>query len=352
MSDKPIKFDTNDVKTENIERDKDVLSSMIDALDEDSKQLPVDSGNAKLLKPKPKSKFFQVFGISFSVLILSAVTFEAWQFISQLFQINAVLGWSVATLAGVTLITGLGSLLKGHFKGKRLKQRQQLKKQLALCESNNSYGQANPLLDELNSEFSQEVDISKSLAIYQQSAQTSHNDAELIKIYSDQVLSGLDKLALEIISKHATESALMVALSPLAAADMALVAWRSNKMLQEVSRIYGCPQTAFGRLGLSKQVATNLMLAGASELVADAGIELLGKGLAATISTKAAQGIGVGLLIARFGIQSMRLCRPVEFDASNKPKLSDMRKLITGQVVSLASKENKKPELGEQDDRT
>ena len=143
---------------------------------------------------------------------------------------------------------------------------------------------------------------------------------------------------MDAVSKHATESAVMVALSPLAAADMALVAWRSSKMLQEVSRIYGCPQTTLGRIGLTKQVMTNMMLAGASDMLADAGAELLGKSLTATVSTKVAQGIGVGLLIARMGIQTMALCRPVEFDGDNKPKLSYIRKALYTKLTTILKK--------------
>lgn len=157
----------------------------------------------------------------------------------------------------------------------------------------------------------------------------------MIQIYSSTILKGLDFAAIDVVTKHATEAAAMVALSPLAAVDMALVAWRSSKMIQQLSQLYGCPQTALGRFEMTKRVFKNMMLAGASELVADAGVELLGKGLTATISTKAAQGIGVGLLIARMGLQTMHLCRPVPFNSESKPKLSQVRKSVLNKVIGL-----------------
>lgn len=349
MSDKPIKFESEKVKTESRDESLEDLSRLFA---EDTKQLPVDINGAKLLQPKNKTQLIKIFGISFATLIGGAAIYEAWQFIQAMFGINSVLGIGVSALVLTVLTSGIGAFIKGRTQSKRLTDREELRKEFKALETNETYGKANKILDELNREFQQEVDISKPLALYQQSVQASHNDAELITVYSDQVLAGLDQLALEAIQKHATESALMVALSPLAAADMALVAWRSSKMLQEVSRIYGCPQTAFGRLGLTKQVATNLMLAGASELIADASVELLGKGVAATLSTKAAQGIGVGILISRFGIQTMKLCRPIEFTDDNKPKLGDIRKLVTAKVLSSVTTKNKDQvlEQGEKDD--
>lgn len=350
MSDKPVKFDTNQVKTEAMDSSK--FDSVESVLHEKEKQLPVEANSVKLKKAKSKSKLLKLFGISFSALVISAAVYQAWQFIQDMFAINSVLGIAISALVTLTIVTGIGAFIKGWFKGRRLDYRKKIRKELKQYDTIETYGKAQGLLDEVSLEFQQEVDISKSLALYRQTAQKTHNDSELIQIYSDQVLDGLDRLALEAINKHAAEAALMVALSPLAIADMALVAWRSSRMIQQISRIYGCPQTAFGRLGLTKQVATNLMLAGASEFVAEAGVELLGKSVAASISTKMAQGIGVGILISRLGIQTMQLCRPVEFTAENKPKLSQIRKVLTSKVISMVGSGNKDKTLkqGEQND--
>ncbi len=358
MSDKPVKFDSDKVATEQIEAKLDESVLRDDFLQSQTKQLPSNLAEVKLKYLKKTSKLSKWFWVSFALLVFVGASYEAWQLIQSMFAINGVLGWVVSGLVAITLIAGFGSLIKGRIKSKRLNKRLSLRTKLTSLLTGDTYGQAQPLINEVNEELQQELDIAQPIAKYQQIKQDSHNDRELLQIYSDQVLSGVDKLALEVISKHASESAAMVALSPLAAADMALVAWRSSKMLQEVSRIYGCPQNVFGRLGLTKKVATNLMLAGASELVADAGVELLGKGLAATISGKVAQGIGIGILISRLGIQTMILCRPMEFTPENKPKLSQLRKLISSKVLSMVGMSNKESNKakdkvlnqGEQDD--
>lgn len=339
MSDKPVKFYSKDKehqKAEKLLREslaKDELEGQLVVSDDAEDEL---EGLPKLKSDaKKKSLLKRVFWPALSVFVITAAGYEATQFVTSLMETHWLLGSAVGLVASAVVVSGGYMLFKGWRARRRFKVRQQQQKQFAALLHKNSYGQAAGELDNLSAEIDEFVDIQGLKQQYQQRRQQVHNDQELIQIYSGTVLKGLDKMALDIITKHATEAAAMVALSPLAAADMALVAWRGSKMIEQLSQLYGCPQTALSRLEMTKKVFKNMMLAGASELVADAGVELLGKGLTATISTKAAQGIGVGLLVARMGLQTMHLCRPVAFDANSKPKLSEIRKSIYSKVAGL-----------------
>ncbi|MDX7017809.1 DUF697 domain-containing protein, partial [Klebsiella aerogenes] len=84
-----------------------------------------------------------------------------------------------------------------------------------------------------------------------------------------------------------------------------------------------------------------IAFAGATELVREVGMDWLSQDLAARLSTRAAQGIGAGLLTARLGIKAMELCRPLPW-IDNKPKLSDFRKELIGQLKNTLG--NKKKE--------
>ncbi len=341
MKDKPVKISTKEgINVEKVDAklyEEQINKALVDKVGGHRHSLSTSS-KPKLLDGKHKSGIKKLFWPALFTFVAGAAIYESYLFIQNLFAFNGLLGGIATAVAGLALVSGAVGLFKGWISRRKLRQRkdkQQVFKQLI---DENSYGESQPVIDDVNTEISQHLDISGPMAVYSSQKQQVHNDRELIQIYSQTVLEGLDEMALQAISKHATESAVMVALSPLAAADMALVAWRSSKMLQEVSRIYGCPQTTFGRIGLTKQVMTNMMLAGASDMLADAGAELLGKSLTATVSTKVAQGIGVGLLIARMGIQTMKLCRPVEFTDDNKPKLSYIRKSLYSKITTILKK--------------
>lgn len=334
MSDKPVKFYRHEKEHQEAEKLlNESLTSHKAILD--NTEGKEGSYDLVLKKEKKRPLLKKLFWPSLSTFIIFAAGYEAYNFVEQLITTNWVLGSFAGALAVTIVVSGGYALFKGWKSRRKFKQRQEQRKILTELLAGNSYGQSPSVLNQVSTEIEQFVDIEQSIARFEHKKQQVHNDQELIQIYSNTVLSGLDKMAIDIVSRHATEAAAMVALSPLAVVDMALVAWRGSKMIEQLSQLYGCPQTALGRFEMTKKVFKNMMLAGASELVADAGVELLGKSLTATISTKAAQGIGVGLLVARMGLQTMHLCRPVTFDEDNRPKLSQIRKSIYQKVVGL-----------------
>ncbi|GAA4343172.1 YcjF family protein [Kangiella taiwanensis] len=338
MSDKPVKFYSKDKAHQAAEKlvNEAVTSSRASDDGFQGQSLATTKASEiQLLSDRKKPWYKRLFWPSLSAFIITAAGYEAYQFVTGLLQENWLLGSGVGLLAGIVVISGGYSLFKGWKARRRFKHRQTQQQQFEQLLKGKSYGQANQLIASVTDEVEQYVRIEALKTSYEQKKQQVHNDQELIHIYSSSVLQGLDKMALDVVTKHASEAAAMVALSPLAAADMALVAWRSSKMIEQLSQLYGCPQTALGRFEMTKRVFKNMMLAGASELVADAGVELLGKSLTATISAKAAQGIGVGVLIARMGLQTMHLCRPIPFGQDDKPKLGQIRKSVYHKVVGL-----------------
>lgn len=348
MSDKPIKFyskdkahkDAEKLLNEDLLRRAELGEGQSEPLKTDSANLVTQSIEEQevapgLKAPQKKSFLRRLFWPSFSAFIIFAAGYEAYYFVASLLSDSWLLGLGAGVLASFAVISGGYVVFKGWKARRRFKKRHSQKQTFERLMHQNSYGKAPETIAEINQEIEEFVNIKALNEHYQNRKQQVHNDKELIQIYSNTVLSGLDKMAIDIITKHSAEAAAMVALSPLAVADMALVAWRGSKMIEQLSRLYGCPQTTLGRLEMTKQVFKNMMFAGASELVADAGVEMLGKSLTATISTKAAQGIGVGLLVARMGLQTMHLCRPIDFDDNNKPKLSHIRKAIYSKVAGL-----------------
>ncbi|MNP81160.1 hypothetical protein D3C76_1794490 [compost metagenome] len=64
--------------------------------------------------------------------------------------------------------------------------------------------------------------------------------------------------------------------------------------------------------------------------------------LAARLSTRAAQGIGAGLLTARLGIKAMELCRPLPWMDGDKPRLGDFRGQLIAQLKDTMKKSENK----------
>jgi putative membrane protein len=168
--------------------------------------------------------------------------------------------------------------------------------------------------------------------------QAFHTDGERLQRYAIHVLSPSDARARALIARAAGESALLVAASPLAWVDMALLAWRSLRLLDRISALYGLRLGYAARLRLFRSVLANMAFAGAGELASDAAADALALGLAGRLSTRLAQGLGAGLLTARLGLKALLLCRPLPFDEGNAPRLSEIRSQLLQELNALGKK--------------
>ena len=171
---------------------------------------------------------------------------------------------------------------------------------------------------------------------WQNSTKQELSAAEIATLYEQQVLTVVDHKALNVIAKYSTESVVLVAVSPVAILDMALLFWRNVRMLDDLAQLYGIHLSYWSRIRLIKQVFVNMAYAGASELVADVGVEMIGADILGKVSARFAQGMGAGMLTARLGLKAIQECRPLPF-SQNKPKLSSVRRAIVNRLMKIKS---------------
>lgn len=173
---------------------------------------------------------------------------------------------------------------------------------------------------------------------WQQAIQPHHVDKEVLQLFETNVLSAADKHALQVVTKHASASAAMIAVSPFALLDMIIVLWRNLVMLKQVSQCYGLPLSYWGRIRLIKQVFKTMLLAGATEIISDAGNYAVSAGVTGKLSTRLAQGIGVGVMTTRVGIKAMQTCRPMPWNALAKPGINQLTQQLLSDLKSLTKK--------------
>ncbi|MDN3522509.1 TIGR01620 family protein [Halomonas ramblicola] len=165
--------------------------------------------------------------------------------------------------------------------------------------------------------------------------QAHHTGAEVRTLLDHHLLAPRDRAARRLVSRMSGETAVMVAVSPLTLVDMLLVAWRGLAMVDRLCRLYGLELGYAARLRLLREVLRQMAFAGATELAGDAGMEMLSMDLAGRLSTRAAQGLGIGLLSARLGLRTQRLARPLPFAGDEAPRLADLRRELWQQLRRL-----------------
>ena len=286
-----------------------------------------------------------------SSLFLVVITIEMIGFFTVGFvQSPFVTSLYAIILAGVASLAG-AAVFREFISLKQFKRREILKGQaqdlLQQNTSNSSMLQETESLSKIDDveSFCQKLSDNLPCDLVQEQEQawqsilaSEHSPAELMQLYSRVVLTKVDDKALAEVAKYSTEAVALVALSPIALLDMLIILVRNLKMINKIAGLYGLKLGYWSRIKLIKQVFVNMVYAGASELVADFGSEMIGADLLGKLSGRLAQGLGAGLLTSRLGIKTMELCRPIPFDG--KPKLGQVRTKMLGTIKELLIKKN------------
>ncbi len=271
------------------------------------------------LKPGKRRPWLR-WGLGF--LVLGVLGQSAWS-LWQLWQQMPVLA-ALFSVAAVLLILGGGRALWREYRAlKALKQAEKLQRQAA---GENDGNQALALIEQ--SCKSRHLEQSPAVQAFLEGLSDHHNGAEVQQLFRQQVLGELDERAFAVTRRYAGEAALMVAISPLAITDMMIVLWRNLRLIRDIANVYGLELGYWSRIKLVRQVFINLIYAGSSELILDAGMTAFGADLLGRLSGRAAQGLGAGMLTARLGWQAMRLARPLPMSDSDNQRLSKARAML------------------------
>ena len=270
-----------------------------------------------------KAAFLGVGAIIISETVLSLM--EAWQHSPWLFGLYGSVT-AVVTLWASRIAFGEWRQLK-QLRG--VEEAQQVSDRLALSMQ---IGEADPFIDNILRKLPDDIIITQ----YRELVREDHNDAERVLLFESSVLSQIDIKAKKLVHRYATESALLLAASPIAVLDMAIILWRNQKMIRDLAKCYGIELGYWSRVKLIRSVIANIIYAGTTEVVTDIGTQLLSLELSGKISARMAQGLGGGLLTARLGYQTMALCRPVVFSADARPKLTKIHSALLGELKDFS----------------
>ncbi|MGG6135182.1 TIGR01620 family protein [Pantoea allii] len=291
------------------------------------------------LKPK-RSLWRKMVGAGLALFGVSVVAQGVqWSHNAWLAQDWFALGSGMA--GGLIVLAGLGALTSEWRRLYQLRQRAEERDLGRELLNSHGIGKGRAFCEKLARQA--ELDQAHpALQRWHAARHETHNDGETVRLYAQMVQPVLDRQARREISRHAAESALMIAVSPLALVDMAFIAWRNLRLVNRIAAIYGIELGYFSRLRLFRLVLLNMAFAGASELVREVGMDWMSQDIAARLSTRAAQGIGAGLLTARLGIKAMELCRPLPWLENDKPRLGDYRRELLGQLKDALQKGGEK----------
>ncbi|MCU7958494.1 MAG: TIGR01620 family protein [gamma proteobacterium symbiont of Bathyaustriella thionipta] len=305
---------------------EEAVAEPLESLSDDDSDITSDTHTSFSLKPR-RIAYLRPLLIGLLLLLFSMGGWEVYQTWLALQQWHWIAGSGFALLITGLLLLALKAWRDLRNNQQDLRSAIQLREEAARLQQEQSFAQSKPLL----SRFEALYDNKPQAALLQKCLQNLpdyNDDREIIRHIDEGFLQQLDQAAMRCVRRYSQQTGILVGLSPLALADMLLALWRSTRMVDEISQIYGIRPSLSGRLRLGKEILQQMAFAGASEWLADYWLEATSRSLVDVVSAKLAQGIGAALYSARIGTRAMCLCRPIEFRPQERPA---MRKML-GQI--------------------
>jgi putative membrane protein len=334
-------------ETEQLQQKKEFDAINIEVFDDpDSDQsVELEQSFTQIVEPKPRwwKKILAATAVLFSVALVA----QSVQWLLDSWRQNQWISFAFAIVAFLVVMLGITAIGQEFKRLLKLKRLMQLQQQSAVVQQFEQDGDAGK---KLCLTIAENMNLDKNdlrLQRWQKQLNETHNASEVSYLFSQNVLTDIDRKAKGLVSKSAAEAAIVIGISPLAVVDLFFVAWRNLALINKIAVLYGIELGYFSRIRLLRMVLINMAFAGATELVHDIGMDWLSKDLMAKLSARAAQGLGVGLLTARLGIKTMEFCRPLAFQADEKPRLSIIHQqlLVTIKSTLFGSEKVKERDL-------
>ena len=162
-------------------------------------------------------------------------------------------------------------------------------------------------------------DSEAAIEAYQRQVQGHHSPQQQIELLSRTVMRPLDRRAEAVVRRASTRGFAMTAIAPTTLIDTVLFAAISIRMVRGIAACYGHRPTAAATVHLLRRLVLEAGKLGAVGLAGMAITQHLSGAVLERVAADSAESAYAAQRLARIGILTMGLCRPVPFQAGEAP---------------------------------
>jgi len=285
---------------------------------------------ATLTGRKP-SKLARWFWGSLLALITFFASVAAWTFVTGLLASNPLLGLIASTLLGIFAIVLLAIAIKELAAFARLNRIDRVQKEAQAARATDDLKAAQRVVKAVTRLYAGRKDTDWSRDRLAQHAREMVDAGPLLDAAEREVLKPLDALALKEIEAASRQVATITALVPIALADVIAALTSNIRMIRQIAEVYGGRSGTLGSWRLTRTVMLHLVATGAVAITDDLIGSIAGGGVLSKVSRRFGEGLVNGALTARVGIAAMEVCRPLPFNALEKPSVTQtVKRALTG----------------------
>ena len=161
-----------------------------------------------------------------------------------------------------------------------------------------------------------------AIEAFQRKVQRHHTGAQQLELVSHTVLATFDRRAEAIVRRAATRAFAINAISPTAVTDALFFIACSVRMVREIAACYGHRPTAAATVHLLRRLMVEAGKLGAIDLAAATFTQHIAGAVAERVAASAAESMYASQRMARLGLATMQLCRPIPFRPQEIPGIT------------------------------
>lgn len=244
--------------------------------------------------------------------------------VRELMAASPWLAWSAAALAALAAVALLVLIFRELAALGRLQRIEGIREAALTAKASASVPAAKDVAAQLKALYAGRRDLDLDWRRLRDQADDAVDAPARLALYERKALGPLDEQARAAARRAARRVALFTTIAPSALLDALGALYFNLAMIRRMAEIYGGRAGLAGTLRLARRVVAHAMAAGLIALGEDLLEPLMGGGVASKVSRRVGEGVVNGALTARLGLAAMEVCRPLPFDALEKPKLREL----------------------------
>ena len=260
--------------------------------------------------------------LSLTTAFVGWLGIDAWLWVASAFERGAALGWaaSAAVAAGVG---GAGLIIVRELRAfLALEAVEATQRRLTAPAEIIRPSDMQDAVRRVLAVIPKDRETEAAIEAFQAKVQRHHSAAQQLELLSQTVMAPLDRRAEAIVRRAGARAFAINAMSPTALTDALFFIACSIRMVRDIAACYGHRPTAAATIHLLRRLAVEAGKLGAIDLATATFTQHIAGAVAERVAASAAESVYAAQRMARLGLATMELCRPIPFRPRAIPSIT------------------------------
>jgi putative membrane protein len=251
--------------------------------------------------------------------ICAWLAIDLYLWVSAAFTSGAGIGWAAAATV-ILGLTAAGAMIAHEMRSYlALKTVEANQQRLALQLQGTTHSEARDAIRNVIAEIALDDKTRNALETFQRQVQPHHSAAQQIEIFAQTVMTPLDRRAEAVVRRATTRAFGITVVSPTAITDAVFFIAVSVRMVREIAACYGHRPSTLATLHLLRRLVVEAGKLGVVDFAGATLTQYVGGAVLERVATSAAESMYAAQRMARLGLVTMSMCRPVPFRENELP---------------------------------